>query len=445
MRLNKVKNIKTAYRISVDSRQNNFILFHCPLDGEPSISEIESFLNIEHGPTIGSMYEGLTKEILEKSMFTNLDLRVVSGKITNSKGHFSRQIDCMLAIGEGDRIPYTNEFVYDFSKVIAVIEVKKNLFNSELESAYENLLSVNKISYVNDKHKISTDQFSQTFENVTKRPFPLPNEVENLNEKDEYIYQALLMESFFPARIIFGYEGYTSEYSLRKGFIDFFKKKIEKNPKGGGFNSLPSLIICNTNSLVKTNGLPYFLADKKNDEWIVYASYGTDPLLLFLEIIWTRISLIKNIDIRPLLDNINTEEALNPLLTGICTKNGWDYQIFEINKKILKTLPKTTNWEPVVISSLEYSIISILCKERFIFTRDERLLKNVDYTGEDLGEALKHLNEERLISIKSGKIKLLTKNIQCAFLPDGRSIAGENKNGRFTEWVNEYLKEKNSK
>ncbi|WP_231473502.1 hypothetical protein, partial [Enterococcus casseliflavus] len=36
LRLNKVKNIKTAYRISVDSRQNNFILFHCPLDGEPS-------------------------------------------------------------------------------------------------------------------------------------------------------------------------------------------------------------------------------------------------------------------------------------------------------------------------------------------------------------------------------------------------------------------------
>ncbi|MFU7537118.1 hypothetical protein, partial [Enterococcus casseliflavus] len=45
LRLNKVKNIKTAYRISVDSRQNNFILFHCPLDGEPSILVVLAFHN----------------------------------------------------------------------------------------------------------------------------------------------------------------------------------------------------------------------------------------------------------------------------------------------------------------------------------------------------------------------------------------------------------------
>ena len=31
------------------------------------------------------MYEGLTKEIIEKSLFDGLDLSVVSGKITNSR------------------------------------------------------------------------------------------------------------------------------------------------------------------------------------------------------------------------------------------------------------------------------------------------------------------------------------------------------------------------
>lgn len=66
------------------------------------IEEIEPFLNIEHGPMIGDMYEGLTKEIVEKSLFDGMDLRVVSGKITNQvDGKLSSQIDCMVVIGDG--------------------------------------------------------------------------------------------------------------------------------------------------------------------------------------------------------------------------------------------------------------------------------------------------------------------------------------------------------
>jgi hypothetical protein len=79
-------------------------------------------------------------EVLSASIPIELNLRVVSGFITNSDGELSDQIDCMLVQGEGERIPYTDDFKYNIDNVIAVIEVKKNLYSKEIESAYENLL-----------------------------------------------------------------------------------------------------------------------------------------------------------------------------------------------------------------------------------------------------------------------------------------------------------------
>ena len=42
---------------------------------EKGISEIEDFLYIKHGPTIGAMYEGLTKELMDKAIFKDVDLK----------------------------------------------------------------------------------------------------------------------------------------------------------------------------------------------------------------------------------------------------------------------------------------------------------------------------------------------------------------------------------
>ena len=55
---------------------------------DKGILEIEPYLKVKHGPTIGNMYEGLTKKIAEKSIFKGLDLKVVSGKIQNSDGEY---------------------------------------------------------------------------------------------------------------------------------------------------------------------------------------------------------------------------------------------------------------------------------------------------------------------------------------------------------------------
>lgn len=40
------------------------------------ISEVSTFLDIKHGSTIGDMYEGLTKDLMNKAIFKNLGLKV---------------------------------------------------------------------------------------------------------------------------------------------------------------------------------------------------------------------------------------------------------------------------------------------------------------------------------------------------------------------------------
>ena len=48
---------------------------------------------IKHAPTIGRMYEGLTRSMLDRVIFAGLDLRVVEGFIRSPSGKLSAQID----------------------------------------------------------------------------------------------------------------------------------------------------------------------------------------------------------------------------------------------------------------------------------------------------------------------------------------------------------------
>lgn len=54
--------------------------------------------NITHAPTIGDMYEGLTKDILSRAIPEELGLQLVDGFVVDRAGNLSRQIDCMLVI-----------------------------------------------------------------------------------------------------------------------------------------------------------------------------------------------------------------------------------------------------------------------------------------------------------------------------------------------------------
>lgn len=89
---------------------------------------------ISHKPTIGNMYEGLTADIVTKSLFKGLNLTVARNSfIAGSQTEY----DIILAEGAGVPIRYSeHQFTFEPKQVLAVIQVKKNLYGSEVKYSY---------------------------------------------------------------------------------------------------------------------------------------------------------------------------------------------------------------------------------------------------------------------------------------------------------------------
>ena len=185
-----------------------------------------------------------------------MNLSQLNDKINNNDGDLSSQVDCMIVVGEGKLIPFTNKYIYHYSQVIAVIEVKKTLNKQQLFGSYDNLKSIINVSRSLDSEvePYVMRLFRKSWQLLTNTELPERENLDKLPEKMQYIYHTLLMEAYFPLRIVLGYFGYASELSLRDGFADMLDEKIEKNTRRGyGIGSFPNLIICRNNSLIKWN------------------------------------------------------------------------------------------------------------------------------------------------------------------------------------------------
>ncbi|PEM04625.1 hypothetical protein CN602_07755 [Bacillus cereus] len=404
---------------------------------EKGINEIEPFLKVKHGPMIGNMYEGLTKKILETAIFKELDLKVVTGKIFNKNGDMSNQIDCMIVEGEGEKLPYSDEYLWDIRNVIAIIEVKKNLYSDELESAYLNLKSAADLKLPEENMKISL--LRDSYKSIVHEELPLHNDVEKLPFHKQMIYHSLVMDSYIPARIIFGYTGYKGEHNLREAFVKYLKENL--NQKGFGVVSFPNLVICDEYSLIKTNGMPYATPIEADDFWVFYCSYNKNPLLLMIEILWTRISY--KYKVTDIFGDDLKMQGLRPLLKGKAIHKkkriGWEYNVIEISKDQLEQFVESYEWSPVFLEETQFTVINGLCMGMSANINDSNFTKIISANQTNVEQFIKDLVNTNLVYIDSnGDISLLTDECICMILPDGRLVAGENKDNRLMNWVKKY-------
>ncbi|MCL4264853.1 MAG: hypothetical protein KJ069_16640 [Anaerolineae bacterium] len=121
---------------------------------------------------------------------------------------------------EGTQIPYTEDFKYPLAQVIAILEVKKNLYTDTLDSAYQNLISAKKLSLKGLKDtETSRKQFRDAYSSlVGEDPFSYEN-LDEIPVWKKQIRSALYEESLIPIRIVVGYHGFASENSLREAFV----------------------------------------------------------------------------------------------------------------------------------------------------------------------------------------------------------------------------------
>jgi hypothetical protein len=393
---------------------------------------------IKHAPTIGKMYEGLAQDLLTKGIPAEWGLKVAEGFITNKRGEISNQIDCMLVIGDGEIIPYTNNYKYDIDNVIAVLEIKKNLYSSELSDAYKNL---NSVYCVLQPKEVNANLFRDAYVSILGEEPQSRVELKSFPPWKSEIYRFLLLEELLPVRIALGYHGFASESSFRESFITYLKSHTREN--GFGPNSLPNLIICDTFSIVKLNGMPYSTPiNDENNYYHVLTSYSGNPLLLLLELIWTKITYHFNFMIPGFSDSLNIEN-LKPLLKAKAIDQngavGWLYNAFDLSKEKLSSVPLFDSWEPIQISNLQAVILQELINEGEMSTNGDRFLSLVE--DPEYSEAtLSELISSRLISNSNGKLNILTHDCTIVAMPDGSLIAGENNSGRLMKWIENYMK-----
>ena len=405
------------------------------------VSEIEPFLNIGHNPMIGSMYEGLTQDIARKAIFDGLDLKVVSGKITNKNGDLSRQIDCMIVVGNGTPIPYTDQFIYNINQVVMVIEVKKNLYTKDLSDGYDNLKSVCQVQD-DDYREISYDCIDSAFRMISGKPLPDIDDIKSLDFQSQMLYHVLVIEALLPLRVIFGYSGFADEISLRNKFCEYLNENsVGKGGKGKGYGpqSFPNLIICGNYSIVKTNGFPYAIRMDAIREFPWMASYRRNPILIFLELLWTRLREQFNLPNSIFGDEIQ-DESLAPLLTMKCLENarGWEYTIIPYDKKNIAAIDSSEkDWEPKKLSEDEFVLMSYLCNAGDIEVEYFKTQVSAD-KGDQI---IEDLSRERLIYVDNGMIKLLTKSCRCVIVPGYGEVAADDNDGRLTNWLMKKMAE----
>ncbi len=403
--------------------------------------------NITHPVLIGNMYEGLTQEILERAIPPGLGLQVVGGLIIDGFGGQSGQIDCMLVQGAGTPVPYVhNQYQWHVKDVIAVFEVKKNLYAGDLTDAYGHLGTVlqSYSNWIQNQKESSTVNLKPTlrgYAQATGKVAPPSDEWREMPMDEHMILTTIMTDQLAPVRIIFGYEGYGTENGLRRGLVDYLKENQKKS--GFGPYHLPNLIVAKGGSLVKLSGHPYLVARRADGSWPILASTHANPILLMLELIWTRLSY--QFELAQLFGDDLDIESMAPLLDAepkydetLPAKWGWNYHVRSFKASELKSAPTHVEWEPVVLTDIQHVVMNQLCK-RDIPTDEPDFQAFLKAEGVDAEVFIKELVATGLVASDGNFLRLTTDQFAAVLLPDGRFVGGENNTGRLMRWVGKYL------
>lgn len=89
--------------------------------------------DITHTVTIGNMFEGLTAELLSRSIFKGLNLKIVNNSfIYNDSGVLSKEMDCMIVIGDGKKFHFQINLNITYKMLLVSFRLRKNYLKALL-------------------------------------------------------------------------------------------------------------------------------------------------------------------------------------------------------------------------------------------------------------------------------------------------------------------------
>lgn len=402
-------------------------------------------LDIAHPPTIGDMYEGLTAEMLQRSLFEGLNLVVAKGSFI---GDCKTEFDVILAEGKGKPVPYTDKYVFTPEQVLVVIQVKKTFNAKELGDSYENLMRIPDL-YIDippEEYmlRLATDSVHNTLqrsiEDVTGGM---------LSFEEEYVYHSLVTEAQLPVTVVLGYNGLKTESSLREKYYEYLADKASGDGeaiRGYGPNNYPSLVICGNNSIVKMGGCPYNAPLSKSPMgwWDFMASTHHNPMYLFLDVIWSKLSYKYGLPSEIFGDDLESPKMTPFLSCRIVQKGerrGWELWYHEFDKRDLESVQGTLEWEPFYLDAIQYRVMNVLCVDgEFDFNDVPSIEKDALESGyESVDALLQSLCKTGLVAkIGDAKIRLLSRGCQVMMIDD-KFIMGENISGRMDNWLLKHI------
>lgn len=254
------------------------------------------------------------------------------------------------------------------------------------------------------------------------------------------VHRVLALDLYYPARVIFGYNGFKSEEALRDSFAGYLGRQVARGGSKAGFGafSLPSLICCGPHSLLKANGMPFAAPMDEEGYWPIYVSTSGNPLELLLEVVWTRLVYGGKLP-ASLFDDGSLIHAVNRFIDARPAKGGWEYRFMPLSKKESGESTVLPGWEPWTLDVVQWTVVERLCQLGRIDTKEPDLVKLLANHGYSLDDFVASLRKMGLAALDGTDLVLLTRRCQCAILPDGRYVAGENCAGQLTRWFDRYL------
>lgn len=407
------------------------------MERERAVLEAQPELN--HNPMLGDMYEGLARHLITRGVLKGLDIQVAGGKIRFKDKSLSGQLDAIVAYGAGELLPYTQHRIFDFTNVIAVVEVKKTLYGQALGDAFFQLKTACEPNPTWDRRR--SVLLAHAWRGIVLRDYPAKGE--ELAPMDEMLKISLASDAIQPLRFVLGYSGYSSEFSLREGMFSFLKNQVSGGEKKSGFGvaSMPDMIICGGASLIKLNGMPYS-APIADGFWPVIGSHSLNPFRSMLEFIWTRLAYIHELPSQIFGDDLETE-VVNRFLDARWRKEGgWEYRSNTIDARNLENAPKSEKWAPTQITKTEFVVLNALKEGKTVHADDPKLLEWLASEGVSVERLTATLFEKRLAYRKGSEFRLLLDAPAMAFIPgtDGAFI-GDDRTGRFSRWIEKYLEQ----
>lgn len=382
---------------------------------------------ITHPTTIGEMYEGLTAKIQQRTLPCE-GMHVVAGFAKDYTGKISKQLDCMLVVGEGEELPYIDKRVYLLDDIIAVTEVKKTLYTGKLIESHDNLSSIMELKPSRGRRIMAT--VHRAFQDLARRSVP-PDPV-TLPPMLQSIYHILVVETGWPLRIALGFRGFANETTFRQGILDFLAAHVKK--PGYGPMSLPSFIIGPNAAAIKNVSMPWGSPLDADGKWPLLQTNGfLKPVYVLLEAIWSRLSCLGYIDDSAFGEDLEVE-AWNRLIDcRLAPEKGWEFDAYPA-KVAAYDEGSVKEWSPDFLSAAEYAIVVKL---------QGQLLNLDDLEGDpELKQAAADLIQKRILGPITGEPRLVGNLLHmpmCVRLSDRRYAIGENNSGRMSRWCQKHF------